>query len=256
MTRLVAAEWIKIRSVRSTGWALALTLALSAGLGYLIGRSFRATFATISADPRQHFDPLFATFYSLTIGQLALVALAVLLVTGEYTTGTVGASLAAVPKRGLFYASKVLTGALLAGSVAVVTVLATFATAQAGLGPHGTSLRGAGVPAAVAGACLYLTLIFLFATGLAGLLRGPVPALGILIPLLFLGSQGLGNVPKLKAIAQYLPDQAGMVVMHIAGQGPDPRFSRPYGPWTGLAIMALWTVAALVAGYLRMRRDP
>jgi ABC-2 type transport system permease protein len=260
LTALVGAEWIKIRSVRSTAWTIALTVALSVGLGYLVGLSFQAAFRAAAAHPSAdrvlRFDPLFATFYSLTIGQLALVTLAVLLVTGEYTTGTIAASLRAVPRRGLCYAAKVLSGALLAGSVAVLTVPATFGAAQLGLGPHGISLHTAGVPAALVGACLYLILIYLFATGVAALLRGPLPALGILLPLLFLGSQGLGNVPKVKAVAQYLPDQAGMVAMHIVGQGPDPRFTRPYGPWTGLGIMALWTVVALVAGYLRARRDP
>jgi hypothetical protein len=76
----------------------------------------------------------------------------------------------------------------------------------------------------------------------------------VLLPLLFLGSQGLGNVPRVKAVAQYLPDQAGMVVMHITGPAGDARFGRPYGAWPGLGIMALWTAAALLAGYVALRR--
>ena len=254
MTELLSAEWIKIRSVRSTIWTLTLTVALSVGLAYLFGLSSKASFAVLTPDERERFDPLFVTFYSLTLGQLALVVLAVFVVTSEYSTGTIHASLAAVPRRGLFYAAKVLTGALLAGVVAVLTVLATFAAAQAGLGPHGTSLTADGAPSAIVGSCLYLTLIYLFATGLAALLRGAIPTLGILLPLLFLGSQGLGNLPKVKTVAQYLPDQAGMVAMHIVGRADDPRFAHPYGPWTGLAIMALWTAVALLAGYLAVRR--
>jgi ABC-2 type transport system permease protein len=254
MTALISAEWTKIRSVRSTIWTLALTVALSVGLAYLIGLSFRTSFAHMPPDQQERFDPLFATFYSLTIGQLALVVLAVFVVTSEYSTGTIRTSLAAVPRRDMFFAAKVLTGALLAAAVAVVTVPATFAAAQAGLGPHGTPLSADGVPVAVAGACLYLILIYVFATGLATLLRSAIPTLGVLLPLLFLGSQGLGNVPKLKTVAQYLPDQAGMVIMHIAGRADDPRFARPYGPWTGVGIMALWTAVALITGYLAVRR--
>lgn len=253
MTALLSAEWIKIRSLRSTVVTVALTFALSVGLAYLFGLSFRASFADMTADRQQRFDPLFATFYSLTIGQLPLVVLAVFVVTGEYSTRTIWASVTAVPRRALFYSAKVLAGALLAAAVAAVTVPATFAAAQAGLGPHGTSLGADGVPVAVLGACLYLTLIYLFATGLAALLRGAIATLGILLPLLFLGSLGLGNVPKVKTVAQYLPDQAGMVIMHIVGQGDDPRFARPYGPWAGVGIMALWAAAALLAGYLALR---
>jgi ABC-2 type transport system permease protein len=254
MTALISAEWIKIRSVRSTTWSVVLTVALSVGLAYLVGRSFRTTFAHLPANEQAGWDPLFATFYSLTIGQLALVVLAVFVVTGEYSTGTIRTSLTAIPRRGLFYAAKVLTGTLLTAPVAVVTVLATFAAAHIGLGPHGTSLHAHGVPVAVTGACLYLILIYLFATGLATLLRGAIPTLGILLPLLFLGSQGLGNVPKLKTATQYLPDQAGLVIMHLVGQANDPRFGRPYGAWTGMGIMALWTATALLAGYLALRR--
>lgn len=250
---LIAAEWIKIRSVRSTFWTLALTLALSVGLAYLFGLDFRVGFARLSPDQRRGFDPLFATFYSLTIGQLAWVVLAVFTVTAEYSTGTIRASLAAVPRRGRYFAARVLTGTLLAVTVAVVTVPATFAAAQAGLGPHGTSAGADGAPLAIAGAGVYLVLIYLFALGLATLLRGAIPALGVLLPLLFLGSQGLGNVPKVKAVAQYLPDQAGMVIMHVAGQG-GPRFTRPYGPLAGMGIMALWATAALLAGHVATRR--
>ncbi|MEU3457945.1 hypothetical protein ABZ671_30800 [Micromonospora sp. NPDC006766] len=45
-----------------------------------------------------------------------------------------------------------------------------------------------------------------------------------------------------------------MVVMHLVGPGDDPRFARPYGPWTGVGIMALWTAVALLVGYVAVRR--
>ena len=41
-----------------------------------------------------------------------------------------------------------------------------------------------------------------------------------------------------------------MVIMHLTGPPGDPRFSRPYGPWVGLGILALWAIAALLGGYL------
>lgn len=249
MTAVLAAEWIKIRTVRSTAWALALTFVISVGLSYLIGRSFRASdFAR-----EEGFDPLFATFYSLTLGQLALVVFGVLAVSGEYTSGTIRAALAAVPRRGLFYGGKVLVVGLAAAGVSLLTVPITFRTGQAALGLYATSLGAPGAAQAVVGAVLYLPLICLFAVGTAAMLRSPVRSLAVLLPLLFLGSQGLGNVPKVKIVTQYLPDQAGMVIMHIAGPPGDPRFGRDYGAWTGLGILAVWTTAALIGGYLVLR---
>jgi ABC-2 type transport system permease protein len=251
---VLAAEWIKIRSVRSTAWTLAATFLLSVSLSYVVGLSFRADFSHLPPQQQDSFDPLFATFYSLTIGQLALVVFGVLVVGSEYGSGTIRASLSAIPQRGLFYGSKVLAGSLAALAASMVTVIATFFTAQAALGPHRTSLQAGGSAQAALGACLYLTLICAFAMGVAAILRSSARALGILLPLLFLGSQGLGNIPKIKTVTQYLPDQAGMVIMHLTGPPGDARFSRPYGPWTGLGILVIWTATALISGYLVLAR--
>jgi ABC-type transport system involved in multi-copper enzyme maturation permease subunit len=251
---LITAEWTKIRTVRSTVWTLLPTFVLCVSLGFLIALSFRGNFSHLGRQQQQSFDPLFATFYSLTLGQLALVVFGVLVVSSEYSSGTIRASLTAVPRRGLFYGGKLLAATLPVLGLSLITVLATFYAAQAGLGPHRTSLSAHGTPQAVLGACLYLTLIALFAMGLATMLRSPVRSLAILLPVFFLGSQGLGNVPKIKTLAQYLPDEAGMVIMHVAGPPDDPRFARAYGPWTGLGIVALWTAAAILGGYLVLRR--
>ena len=248
-----AAEWTKIATLWTTTVTLGLTTAISAGLAALVGFSFNVNFDR--RPPGQlPFDPLFATFYSLTLGQLALVVFGVLAVTGEYSSGTVAASLAAMPRRPIWYAGKLCAVALAALGCSVVTVLATFGVGQIALGSHGTTLGAPGVAEAVVGACLYLTLICVFATGLAMLLRHAVAALAILLPLLFLGAQGLGNVPGVKVVAQYLPDQAGQVILHLTGPAGDPRFGRDYGPWEGLAIVALWTVASVLCGYLALRR--
>ncbi|WP_326691509.1 MULTISPECIES: hypothetical protein [unclassified Streptomyces] len=61
-------------------------------------------------------------------------------------------------------------------------------------------------------------------------------------------------MPALKTVPQYLPDQAGMVLMHLVGPQDDPRFSHDYGPGGALAILSAWTAAALLGGYLALRR--
>lgn len=246
---LVLAEWTKIRSVWSTFWAILLTLVLSAGLGSLVALSFRSNF-----EAARNFDPIFVTFYSLTIGQLALVVFGVLAVTSEYSAGTIKVSLAAMPRRGALYSGKVIAVGLVALGASVITVAATFFGVQAALGPHGVRLGSPGMPTALAGAVLYLLLICLFATGVAAMLRNGIAALATLLPVLFLGSQGLGNIPGAKEVLQYLPNEAAMVILHISGPPDDPRWGRDYGPWTGIAITALWTVAALIGGYLVLRR--
>ncbi|MFE2032677.1 ABC transporter permease subunit [Streptomyces scopuliridis] len=246
---VLAAEWIKVWTVRTTGLTLLLTFALSTGLGTLVALSWRGDIERVV-----NFDPLFAGLYGVTFGQLALVVFGVLLVGSEYSSGSIRASLCAVPQRGLLYGGKVLAGTLVALACSTVTVIVTFAGAQAALGPYGTTLTAAGIPAALAGAIVYLTLICAFSMGIATIVRSPSISLGVLLPLLFLSSQGLGNVPALKPVLRYLPDQAGLELMGLAGPSADGRFGPGYGPGTALVILVAWTAAALAGGYLALRR--
>lgn len=252
--RTLSAEWTKIRTVRSTVWALVLTFVLSVGLALLFGFAIGNTFEDMDRERRETFDPVLAGFYSLTLGQLALVVFGVLLVSSEYSSGTIRASLAAVPRRGLFFGSKVFAGASVALVFSVVVGLATFFVGQEALGSHGTSLGAEGVPRAVLGAIVYMTLMCVFAMGVAAMLRSTALSLGVMLPLLFLGSQGLFNLPKLRIVGQYLPDQAGAVMMQVVPPPESSIMHRDFGPWTGLAVLTTWTLAALLGGYLVLRR--
>jgi hypothetical protein len=169
-------------------------------------------------------------------------------VSSEYTGGTIRTSLTAMPSRTRFYFAKIAAIGISALAVSAVTVALTFGVAQAVLGDKGVSWDWQ----STIGATLYLTLMCLLAAGITAVLRSAAITLAVLMPLLFLGSQGLGNLPGIKEVAQYLPDQAGWVIMHLTG--PDPAFARDYGPWTGLGITALWAAAALAGGLMLLRR--
>ncbi|PWS47946.1 ABC transporter permease, partial [Streptomyces sp. FT05W] len=97
---------------------------------------------------------------------------------------------------------------------------------------------------AALGGGVYLALIALFAAGLTTLLRSAVAVLSTLIPFLLIVSFVVGDVAG--DVAQYLPDQAGQLVLH---QNPDGDF----GPWTGLTVTAAWAALALVAGWWSLR---
>ncbi|WP_027344512.1 ABC transporter permease [Hamadaea tsunoensis] len=247
MTSTILAEWTKIRTVRSTVWTLLPALVLTPLIAYYAGSGFASSYGS------DRFDPLFPTFYSLTLGQLAIAVFGVLAVGAEHSTGSIRSGLTAVPRRGRFYLAKVCAVTATILGFAVLTVPATFFAAQAGLGPKRVGLGDPGVAQAMIGAVLYLILISLLALGLTAMLRSSIGALVILLPLLFLGGAGLGNIPQIRAVAQYLPDQAGMVILHLT-LPDDPQFGRDYGPWTGIGIMALWTVVALLGGLLILRR--
>ncbi|GAA0914836.1 ABC transporter permease subunit [Streptomyces thermoalcalitolerans] len=250
-TQIIRSEWTKIRSVASTVWTLSLALVVTVALGMLVSALARRGFGDMGEQDRLSFDPTYISFAGMGLGQLAMIVFGVLVVTNEYSTGMIRISLAAVPRRGAFLTSKVAVATTLALVVGMVTSFMAFFLGQALLGSLGTSLGEEGVLRAVVGGGLYMALIAMFSMGIAVMLRSPMLSLGILMPFFFLISNILGAVPATKKFGQFLPDQAGSRIMQVVIPAGD---DTPYGPWGGLGIMVLWVIAALVGGYLLLRK--
>ncbi|MFF9815894.1 ABC transporter permease [Streptomyces sp. NPDC014006] len=249
--QVIRSEWTKIRSVASTLWTLSLAVVVTIALGMLISALSKNEFDTMSRRDRLSFDPTFVSFAGMTLGQLAMIVFGVLVVSNEYSTGMIRASLAAVPRRGTFLFSKVAVAAGLALVVGMATSFATFFLGQAMLGELRASIGDPGVLRAVVGGGLYMTLIAVFSMGVAAMLRSPMLSLGILMPFFFLISNILGNVSATKKVGQYLPDQAGSRIMQVVTPVGD---DTPYGPWGGLGIMVAWVAAVLAGGYVLLKR--
>ncbi|GAA0372756.1 ABC transporter permease [Actinoallomurus spadix] len=239
VTAVLHSEWIKIRSVRASFGSLVAVLAATLAITVL-------AFATVGrAEADDGGDPVLRAFYAINFAQIAAVAFGATAVSSEYASGALRVSLAAVPYRDLFYAAKaaILGGSALA--VGLVTSFATFFTGQAFLGRYAIGLGEPGALRACAGAGIYLALMALFAAGLTFLLRSAVAVLSLLIPFILIVSFVVGDVAG--GIAAYLPDRAGQQVLHQDPVGD-------VGPWTGLAVTALWAAAALLAGWQAVRR--
>ncbi|WP_318214462.1 ABC transporter permease [Streptomyces sp. SCL15-6] len=250
-TQVVRSEWTKIRSVASTVWTLSLAVVVTVALGMLISALSKNEFGDMSERNRLSFDPTFISFAGMSLGQLAMIVFGVLVVANEYSSGMIRTSLAAVPQRGTFLFSKIAVATGLAFVVAMITSFVAFFLGQAMLGDLKASIGDPGVLRAVIGGGLYMTLIAMFSMGVAAMLRSPMLSLGILMPFFFLISNILGNVDVTKKVGQFLPDQAGSKIMQVVTPLDE---DTPYGPWGGLGIMALWVVAALVGGYLVLKR--
>jgi len=249
-TRVLRSEWTKIRSVRSTLWTLATALAVTVGLSALICAFTASQFDKLGKREQLTFDAVQTSFSGSGLGQLAMIAFGVMVVSGEYSTGMIRSSLAAVPQRSVFLAAKILVAGTLVLLVGMATSFLAFFIGQALLGEHSVSIEDEGVLRAVVGGGAYMTLIALFSMGLTFLLRSPLLAFAILMPFFFLISNILGTVDATKEYAQYLPDQAGKTVTAVVPESLD----RPYGPYEGLLIMVAWTVAALIAGWIVLKK--
>lgn len=233
---VLRAEWLKIRTVRSLPGALVALFAATTAFSAVAG-------ADGTSDPGA--DPLFTALSGVTLGQIAAISFGAMAVSAEYHDGALRLSLAAVPRRGRWFAAKAAAIAVSVLAVSLPASLAALLVARAGLGPAADGLTPAEQIRGVVGCGLYLTLMALFAAGLATLLRSGVATLSVLIPFILVVSFVVGDAAG--TVVDFMPDRAGQVVLQETHDGP-------LGPWPGLAVTALWTAAALLAGAWSLRR--
>ncbi|MEU4267185.1 ABC transporter permease [Streptomyces sp. NPDC026092] len=253
VSAVLQSEWTKIRTVSSTVWTLASALLVTVAMGAAISAVVKATYSDLNEAEQATFDPTFVSFSGMVLGQLAMVVFGVLVVGTEYSSGMIRTSLAAVPQRATFLFSKIAVAGALAFGIGLVTSFLSFFLGQGLLGEYRTTLGADNVLRAVVGGGLYMGLIALFSMGVATMLRSSMLSLGILMPFFFLVSQILAAVPKAKEVARYFPDQAGSKIMQVVPDALNTE-KAPYGPWGGLGIMVLWVAAALLGGYLVMKK--
>ncbi|CAL9599862.1 ABC transporter permease [Streptomyces sp. enrichment culture] len=233
---VLRSEWLKIRTVRSQPAALFAMLAVTPAFSALSA-------APETADPQ--FDPLFMALFGVVFGQIAAVSFGAMAVSAEFHNGALRQSLAAVPQRGRWYAAKIVSIAVPVLLVGLPTAVAGLLAGRAGLGSAASGLTVGEQVRAVVGCAVYLMLMALFSAGLATVLRSQVATLSVLIPFILMVSFVVGDMSG--TVADVLPDRAGQVILHQSYDGI-------LGPWAGLAVSALWTAAALLAGAWRLRR--
>ncbi|MFF8935336.1 ABC transporter permease [Streptomyces paradoxus] len=237
LTPVLRSEWLKIRTLRSLPGALLALFAATVAFSAIAGVSD-------ASDPG--FDPLFAALSGVIPGQIAAVSFGAISVSSEFHQGALRLSLAAVPRRGRWFAAKAAVIAVPALLVGLVTALAALLAGRAGLGAAAGGLSAGEQARAVVGCGVYLMLMALFAAGIAALLRSGVSTLSLLVPFILVVSFVIGDATG--TVADFLPDKAGQLVLR------ETTYDGTLGPWSGLAVTALWTAAALLAGAWRLRR--
>jgi ABC-2 type transport system permease protein len=249
--RVVRSEWTKLRSLPSTIWSLltAVTLIVGFGVVYAMVRVTRPP-----ADPAA-FDATGVSLAGVQLAQLAVGVLGVLLVTGEFATGSIRVTLAAVPNRLPVLWGKAVVFGLTTLVLCVPAVVTAFVVGQSILSAEhlDTGLGEPGVARAVFGSALFLALVGLFGLGLGALLRNTAGGIAALFGLFFAPQMLVGFLPESVSdhIYKYLPAPAGQAIMFVK---PDPTSS--LSPWTGLCVFTLYTVIALgLAAWQLRKRD-
>ena len=258
-SHLLMAEWTKIRSVRSTLWTLVIFAVVSLGLTGLLtwltiralssGRAGRGSGSGIAADPVN-----FILGTGLGLGQLAICVLGVLVITSEYSSGTIRASLLATPRRYPVLIAKGLVFSVLVFVIGEAVAFGSFFIGAAIVHSHfPVTLSQPNVTRAVIGSGLYLTVLGLFALAIGSLIRHTAGAITTVIGLVLVIFNLTGLLPYSWGahINAYMPTVAGLLITQDKAQA-----GQLLSPWQGFGVFCAWTALLLIAGgYLLQRRD-
>jgi ABC-2 type transport system permease protein len=258
MIRAVHAEWTKLRTVSSTGWLLLAVVVLTVGASAMVTASLNVRHCPTPATCFE--DTTRQSLAGVILGQVAVVILAVLVMSNEYGTKMIYVTLAANPRRFTVVASKafvVVLASLFAGALGVLGSLLVARNILPGNGfiavngypplslRDGLSLRAAG------GSVLYLGLIALLSVGVAAILRDTAGATGVMLILLFgfpIAAMFVSDPRWLHRIERYSPMTAGLAI-----QATKRLAGLPIAPWAGLGLLTAYAGAAVVVGALLFR---
>jgi ABC-2 type transport system permease protein len=249
---LMHSELTKLKSVRSTVWTLALTIVIGLGVSAI------AAIETTShwnnpGSVHFGFDPTALSLTGVFVAQLIIGVLGVMVMSAEYTTGTIRATFSAAPRR----PEVLLAKTLVFGAVALVAAMATsflsFFLGQSLLTSpaiHAT-LSTPGALREVLGTGLFLCVTGLFALALATLIRHTAGAISAFVGILLVAPTVLRALPNglYTAIIKFMPSHIGAAIL---SHGPGQQNS--FSPWVGLLIMFAYTMGLLVMGGVSMQR--
>jgi ABC-2 type transport system permease protein len=245
---VVASEWIKLRSLRSTTVTSGLTILLAIGIGILI---------SFFAKPTFYGDAATASMGGLALGQLVVEILGVLAVTSEYASGTIQVSLMAVPRRTRYLLAKLLVITVVCFLLGEAVAFGSFGIGQAILHARSGHWESASfsepqVLRAVIGAGLYLTLLGMVGAGLGFLLRSSAAGIVVSVAVVFVVPIILAIIDGVAHthVGKYWPTEAGSQIFTI-NQGPD---NTVMAPWNGFGVMVAFTVVLVLAGWFVLNR--
>ncbi|MGW1407868.1 ABC transporter permease subunit [Streptomyces sp. NPDC002403] len=243
---VLRSEWHKLRSLRSS-W---ITMGAAAVLMLAVGLVMGTTYTSGGGD--SDIDTVVLVLYGSVLSTLCTVVLGILVTAGEYSTGSIRASLVAVPRRLPVLWAKAAVFATAVLTVMLTTALVTFLVAQFFLDDtdQAASLGDPGVFGAIVGNSAGITLLSLIALGLGALLRSVPGAIGAYIGGVLILPEVLSMLPYdvVESAIKYFPTQAAGVLGSATPLAGDAS--------TGGALLALclWAAASLGTAALLLRR--
>jgi ABC-2 type transport system permease protein len=254
--RVLRSEWAKFWSLRSTWITLGASLLFLVGFGVIAAAHYKSV---VGSGGRLDPDEVDATAASLSlfgvnVAQLSLGVLGVLVTAGEYSTGMIRSTLAAVPKRLPVLWSKAAVYGLVSLLLATAGAFGAFLIGNRILGGTAAhlSLSTPGVVRSLLGAAGYLCLIGIMGVALGSWLRSVAGGISVQVAALTLVPGLFSLLPKSwdHALSPYLPSNAGASMFELHQKGGTLTVAGGFG------ILVAWTALALAgAAYRLMRSD-
>jgi ABC-2 type transport system permease protein len=250
---VVKSEVVKILTLPST----AITLGLTVVAGLLV--TGLVTNAGLHHSPGFYngFDPTQRALTGLIVAGLTGGVFGALLITAEYSSGTIRATLAATPRRPLLLTAKIAVTAAATMVFCELLSFLSFFVGQAvlsGGGAPSASLASSGAFRAVFLTGLFIALMALMSFGFGLVFRSTAAAISAFVGVVFvlpLVMQGISE-PDLRYVPTTILTNSIMATVH---QGPGGAI-RPLSPAVGLFLMAIYAAIVLAAGaVLFVKRD-
>lgn len=244
---VVKSEVVKIMTLRSTAAILGLTVVAG-----LLATGLVANSALHHAPVYyQGFDPTQEALTGLIIAGLTGGVFGALLITGEYSSGTIRTTLAATPRRPLLLAAKV--GVTAAATVVFCEAFSfvSFFLGEAilsGGGAPSANLGSPGALRAVSMTGLAIALMALMSFGFGLIFRSTAAAIAAFVGVVFVLPLVMHAISE--PDVRYLP--TGILtnsIMATVKRGPGG-ILQPLSPGVGLLVMVLYTAIPLAVGAL------
>jgi ABC-2 type transport system permease protein len=233
-------EWIKLRSLRSTWWTLAVTAAAAVGFGVAAGFNTGDSSGDLTNNVLVGIAP----------GLVFAGVLGVLVMTSEYSSGMIRATLAVIPDRRMLLAAKAVVFGTMTLVVGEITAFLAFFTGGAAF-RHGISAPTLGDPGVLRAVLLSgagFCLIGLLGLGLGAVIRHTPAAIAALVGGVYVVAQFIGGIAQ-SSIGPYVP-------ISIVANSLTTTKNAMLAPWTGLGVLSLYAAVVLGAGgWLLTRRD-
>ncbi|MGE5595790.1 MAG: ABC transporter permease [Hyphomicrobiales bacterium] len=251
---VLAAEWVKFASVRSTWVTLGLGVILAIGMTVTMSMAIGGTWDP-NHDMYAKFNPITWSMDATLIATIAFAVLGVSVAAGEYTSGMIRLTFMATPARTSVLAAKamIVAGATAVAGLIAVTVM--FLVAQAIYASYGMPAASLGDPDAVRmviGMGLLASVFPVLGVALGFITRSTVAGISSVLALSFVPDflGGLFPVWWQEHIISFFPSQAirGFTVGSIVD---DPKYQEPA---VAALTITVWLGIALAAASIAVRK--